>query len=85
MRHPVTLEWAEGVYEALASKDRQLARRLQRKVARWAETGAGDWRALRGEEGGSRLRDGKWRVLLFQAPSGIVYVVDVENRDRAYR
>lgn len=80
----MTIVWTKKAEHALASMDRQIARRLRAKVDRWADTGSGEWSALTGVRRRSRLRAGKWRVILSQHDNGTVYVVDVDNRDSAY-
>jgi len=84
MNHPATVEWTKSGEQALASIDRQIARRLREKVARWAATGAGDWAPLVGEGADSRLRMGKWRVVFVHGPNDVVYAVGVDNRDSIY-
>jgi mRNA-degrading endonuclease RelE of RelBE toxin-antitoxin system len=50
------------------------------------EPGAGDLKKLAGRSGEWRLRVGRWRVILgLDNASGIITVVRVLPRDRAYR
>lgn len=60
--------------------------RVVATVRRFAETGHGDVRKLRGAEGRWRLRVGDWRVLFTYAEEGdALLILRVLPRDQAYR
>ncbi len=66
--------------------DRQAAERVVAALARLAETGHGDVRALRGATREWRLRVGAWRVRFeYDTENRIIRVLRVLPRGRAYR
>ncbi len=55
-------------------------------MVRYAESGAGDVKALKGHVGEYRLRVGDWRVLFaLDASQGQIVVQRVRHRREAYR
>jgi mRNA interferase RelE/StbE len=57
-------------------------RRIDLRIARFAESGQGDVKKLKGRAG-SRLRIGDWRVIIDETPDTIV-VVAVGHRREIY-
>jgi mRNA interferase RelE/StbE len=74
-----------SVEKQLQRLDRADVDRITAAVRRFAETGAGDVKALQGEfKGQFRLRVGQWRVIFFlEAPDWVV-VSKVDTRGHAY-
>ncbi len=54
-------------------------------LQRFAETGEGDIRKLRGVSGDMRLRVGDYRVRFTEEPAGTLRIHAVLNRKEAYR
>ena len=91
--------FAPAARKDLNRLDRQVAGRILQAVQRYATTGQGDVRRLRGSEGELRLRVGDWRVRFADhvvtrpaEPPGIgevqvrmIEVLRVLPRGRAYR
>lgn len=61
----------------------EIREQIRGKLARYAETGDGDVKALRGETG-SRLRVGDWRVIFVETGAAIE-VRAVGHRREIYR
>jgi mRNA interferase RelE/StbE len=59
-----------------------IRKRIDNKLARYAQTGAGDVKSLSGREG-ARLRVGDWRVIFTEDPTTII-VVAVGHRGEIY-
>ena len=79
------LEWSESSLEDMAGLDKEIARRIQRAVERFAETDAGNIKRLQGIDPPEyRLRTGDWRVR-FVLDGRTVVVLRVLNRKDAYR
>jgi mRNA interferase RelE/StbE len=79
------LEWSESSLEDMAALDKSTARRIQRAIERFAETGTGNIKRLQGIDPPEyRLRIGDWRVR-FALSAGAVLVLRVLNRKDAYR
>ena len=57
-------------------------RRIDRRLVRFAESGQGDVKKLKGRAG-SRLRIGDWRVVMDETPDAII-VVAVGHRREIY-
>ena len=55
-------------------------KRIDRQLARYADTGAGDTKALKGRPG-VRLRVGDWRVVFIEEPNRIIVVAVGHRRD----
>ncbi|MBM3934320.1 MAG: hypothetical protein FJ319_08475 [SAR202 cluster bacterium] len=78
-------------YSAAAKKDihhlgRQIAVRVLEAIERYAETGYGDVRRLKGTNQEFRLRVGDVRVrFTIDYKAGIMQVIRVLPRDKAYR
>ncbi len=79
------LEWSESSLEDMAALDKNVARRIQRAVERFAETETGNIKRLQGIDPPEyRLRIGDWRVR-FVLSGGTVVVLRVLKRKDAYR
>ena len=59
--------------------------RIFAALHRFAETGEGDVRKLRGESGDLRLRVGDYRVRFTEGPDGTLHIHVVRHRSEAYR
>ncbi len=70
----------------VARLDRPMRERIVSAVERFAETGMGDVRRLRGKEQEIyRLRVGEWRVLFTRRKTRIILVLRVRPRASAYQ
>lgn len=79
------IEWTEPALADMAALDKGIARRVKRAVERFAETGAGNVKRLRGIEPPEyRLRVGDYRVR-FSQDDQTIRVLRVRNRREAYR
>ncbi len=68
--------------EALDSID---ARRISEALNKFADTGHGNIKALKGPlKGRYRLRIGKWRVIFTPIDPQTLLVTDIDNRGEAY-
>ena len=66
--------------------DRAAFARIMSGIAGYAETGAGDVRAMRANVADFRLRVGDWRVLFDKdRETGAMVIVRVLNRRESYR
>jgi mRNA interferase RelE/StbE len=80
------VKWTSRASKDLARLDRQTQRRIVAVVKRFAETGYGDIKRLKGpEEEVYRLRVGDWRVFSSLRDALIVRVQRVHPRSSAYR
>ncbi len=79
-----TLRYEGRIHKDLKRLDAGTQARILSALERFAATGDGDVRPLRGEFAGSyRLRVGKWRVyVLLEGTAIIAYQID--NRGEAY-
>lgn len=79
------IEWTEAALEDLATLDKGIARRVQKAVERFAETGIGDVKRLQSVNPPEyRLRVGDWRAR-FELDSEVIRILRVRNRREAYR
>jgi mRNA interferase RelE/StbE len=79
------IEWAGAALGDLAGLDKGIARRIKQAAERFAATGAGDVKRLRGIDPPEyRLRVGDYRVR-FRADDETIRVLRVRNRREAYR
>jgi mRNA interferase RelE/StbE len=65
--------------------DRDTAIRILKAIHRFAETGEGDLKKLRGQPGELRLRVGDYRVRFTEDPPGTLHIHAVLHRREAYR
>jgi mRNA interferase RelE/StbE len=77
--------WSEGARSDVRRLDRETAMRIFAALHRFAETGEGDVRKLRGESGDLRLRVGDYRVRFTEGPDGTLHIHAVRHRSEAYR
>jgi len=68
----------------LARLDRVVQARIDAALVRYAVTGQGDVKYLKGRPGELRLRVGKWRVFFYLEPPDLVRVLGIDNRGEAY-
>lgn len=79
------IEWTDAALKDAAALDKQIARRVQQAVERFAETGAGDVKKLRGISPPEyRLRVSDYRIR-FDMEGQAIRVLSVRNRREAYR
>ena len=77
--------WPESARSELRAIDRERAIRILHALTSYAESGAGDIRALVGEwQGYFRLRAGDYRVIFTLSPEEIT-IARVRHRSEAYR
>ena len=65
--------------------DRENAMRILTALHRFAETGEGDIKKLRGNSGELRLRVGDYRVRFTEESADTLYIHSVRHRSEAYR
>ena len=65
--------------------DRDTAMRIFSALHRFAETGEGDIKKLRGQEDELRLRVGDYRVRFTEELDGTLHIHAVRHRGEAYR
>jgi mRNA interferase RelE/StbE len=58
--------------------------RIEAALVRYAATGYGDVRSLKGRPGEFRLRVGKWRVFFYLERPEVIEVLGIDNRGEAY-
>ena len=80
------IEWTEASLEDMAALDKGIARRVKQAVERFAETGAGNVKKLKGIDPPEyRLRVGDYRARFELDGETIIRVLRVRNRREAYR
>lgn len=77
--------WSEHARLDVRRLDRDTAMRIFAALHRFAQTGEGDIRKLRGEEGELRLRVGDYRVRFSEEVNGKLHVHSVRHRSESYR
>jgi mRNA interferase RelE/StbE len=77
--------WSEQARADVRLLDRQTAMRIFAVLQRFAETGEGDVRKLKGESGELRLRVGDYRLRFSDDADGTLRVHYVRHRREAYR
>ena len=65
--------------------DRTVQIRIDAALTRYATTGHGDVKALKGRQGEFRLRVGKWRVFFVLEAPDWVKILGIDNRGQAYQ
>ena len=68
--------------EGLPNRDRD---QLEEAIERFAETGSGDVKMLRGEGRQPRLLVGDWRVRFIYEKPDMIRILHIRNRREAYR
>jgi len=79
------IAWSAGARADVRRIDRPAAMRIFTAIQRFAETGEGDVKELRGESGELRLRVGDYRVRFTDEGDGTIRVQAVRHRREAYR
>ncbi len=80
------VEWSERAIDDLRHLPPRDARRVMNAMERYASTGHGDVRKIRGHRGLFRLRSGVWRILFTpDTEARCLYVLAVSHRREAYR
>ena len=77
--------WSEGARADVRRLDRDTAMRIFAALQRFAESGEGDIKMLKGQSGELRLRVGDYRVRFTQESEGTIHVHAVRHRKDAYR
>ena len=68
--------------EGLEDRDRDL---VETAIERFAKTGQGDVKKLRGGQNHLRLRAGDWRIRFIYEQPDAIRVLHIRNRREAYR
>ena len=68
--------------ERLEQRDRDL---VEDAIERFAKTGQGDVKKLKGAEPDMRLRAGDWRIRFLYEPPDAIRILHIRNRREAYR
>jgi mRNA interferase RelE/StbE len=79
------IAWSEHARIDIRSLDRDTAMRIFAALHRFAETGEGDVKKLKGESNELRLRVGDYRVRFTDEPGDILRIHSVRHRKDAYR
>ena len=79
------ISWSEHARLDIRRLDRDTAMRIFAALHRFAETGEGDIRKLKDQEGELRLRVGDYRVRFTEEPDGTLRIHTVRHRGEAYR
>ena len=80
------IEWTRRALADFDSLDPPVRQRITEALERFAETGYGDIQTLKGTDGESRLRVGRWRVRLIEDDSeNVIRIQRVLHRREAYR
>lgn len=78
--------WSHPAERDLRQIDIDVARRVQLAMNRFAATGHGNVRKLKGRVDQFRLRVGDWRVIfMYEREQGAIQVIRVLPRDHAYQ
>lgn len=78
------IAWSERARTDIRRIDRPTAMRIFTAIQRFAETGEGDVKELRGESGELRLRVGDYRVRFTNETNGTIRIHAVRHRREAY-
>jgi mRNA interferase RelE/StbE len=79
------IAWSECARTDVRRIDRPTAMRIFTAIQRFAESGEGDVKELRGESGELRLRVGDYRVRFTNEDEGTIRIQAVKHRREAYR
>jgi mRNA-degrading endonuclease RelE of RelBE toxin-antitoxin system len=79
------IDWSEDARADVRHIDRKMAMRIFTTIQRFAETGEGDVKDLKGEFGELRLRVGDYRVRFTNEADGTIRIHAVRHRREAYR
>jgi mRNA interferase RelE/StbE len=80
-----TIAWSDDARADVRRIDRPAAMRIFTAIQRFAETGAGDVKELKGESGELRLRVGDYRVRFTHELDDTIRIHAVRHRREAYR
>jgi mRNA-degrading endonuclease RelE of RelBE toxin-antitoxin system len=81
----LNIEWSEGARADVRRLDKPTAQRVFDTLLRFARTGEGDIRQLKGSLGGKlRLRSGDYRLIVSQS-GDTLRIHSVRHRREAYR
>jgi mRNA interferase RelE/StbE len=79
------IAWSEGARADIRGLGRETAMRIFAALLRFAESGEGDIKKLRGQSGELRLRVGDYRVRFTEEPEDTLHIHTVRHRKDAYR
>jgi len=79
------IDWSEDARADVRRIDRKMAMRIFTTIQRFAETGEGDVKEIKGESGELRLRVGDYRVRFTDEGDGVIRIQAVRHRREAYR
>jgi len=79
------IAWSERARADVRRIDRNTAMRIFTAIQRFAESGEGDVRELKGESGEFRLRVGDYRVRFTNDADNTIRIHAVRHRREAYR
>jgi mRNA interferase RelE/StbE len=79
------IDWSEDARADVRRIDRKMAMRIFTTILRFAETGEGDVKELKGQSGELRLRVGDYRVRFTHEADGTIRIHSVRHRREAYR
>jgi len=77
--------WTEPAKADVRALDKRTAMRILSALHRFAESGAGDVKALQGEREGLRLRIGDHRLFFVYTTADTIEIRRVLHRKEAYR
>jgi mRNA interferase RelE/StbE len=79
------IEWSEQARANIRGLDRETAMRIFKALHRFADTGDGDVKKLKGNDEELRLRVGDYRVRFTEGPNDTLHIHAVRHRREAYR
>lgn len=79
------IAWSEQARADVRGLSRETAMRIFEALHRFAETGEGDVKMLKGEPRDLRLRVGNYRVRFTEEPDEVLRIHAVRHRREAYR
>jgi len=79
------ISWSEEARADVRRIDRKTAMRIFTAIQRFAESGAGDIKELKGQAGEFRLRVGDYRIRFTNDADGTIRIHAVRHRREAYR
>jgi mRNA-degrading endonuclease RelE of RelBE toxin-antitoxin system len=79
------IAWSEDARADIRRIDQKTAMRIFTTIQRFAESGAGDVKELKGESGELRLRVGDYHVRFTNEADDTIRVHSVRHRREAYR
>ena len=79
------ITWTEQARGDIRSLDKAMAMRILHALHRFAESGAGDIKALQGDVAELRLRVGDYRLFFVSTGDDVIEVRRIRHRSEAYR